>query len=252
MERNSTGATNATTQAKGLPTSNTTRGFMVVRSLLLAVQLLLYISRSSQKTHADTFWKKMCFRCRQCNISCASTGDLKKHVRTHSGGKPYSYTQCTFSSKESGNLRKHMRTHSGEKPFCCSQCNFTCTRIDNLKNHMRIHSGEKPFKCDRCNCSSTESGPLTIHKRTHTGEKHTNVASASIPASNPAIFKDTWKQSIMAFQICDGARTSLCDSDTFVILDFINGNVWDDFPLWFVNDIINLFLGWLLKAAMIY
>ena len=111
------------------------------------------------------------FSCDQCDYRCSVSGNLSRHVRTHSGEKPFSCDQCDYRCSERGSLTKHMRMHSGEKPFSCDQCDYRCSVSGNLSRHVRTYSGEKPFSCDKCDYRCSERGSLTKHMRTHSGEK---------------------------------------------------------------------------------
>ena len=51
--------------------------------------------------------------------------------------------QCNFASSRSGNLRRHLKTHSGEKLNKCNQCDFASSLAGTLRQHFKTHSGEK-------------------------------------------------------------------------------------------------------------
>ena len=77
--------------------------------------------------------------------------------------------QCDKAFTTTGSFGRHMRKHTGEKPYKCEQCDKAFSQLIHLSCHMRTHTGEKPHRCDLCDKAFNSSGNLKSHMRTHTG-----------------------------------------------------------------------------------
>lgn len=78
---------------------------------------------------------------------------------------------CQFSTPRSKDLGRHMRKHTGEKPFKCHLCPKSYSRIDKLSIHVKVHLNQKTFKCESCPYSAVDSWSLRKHLRVHSDER---------------------------------------------------------------------------------
>ena len=46
---------------------------------------------------------------------------------------------CPMIMKTSGDMKRHILTHTGEKSFAFQQCDYRANRKFHLKSHVKIH-----------------------------------------------------------------------------------------------------------------
>ncbi|GJQ87498.1 putative metal ion binding protein [Trypoxylus dichotomus] len=83
--------------------------------------------------------------------------------------KKYKCPHCEVGFSNNGQLKGHIRIHTGERPFKCDEkdCGKTFTRNEELTRHKRIHSGLRPFPCSQCGKRFGRKDHLKKHTRTH-------------------------------------------------------------------------------------
>lgn len=93
--------------------------------------------------------------------------------RTPPSERPYAcpVETCPRRFSRSDELTRHMRTHTGQKPFQCRICMRNFSRSDHLTTHIRTHTGEKPFACETCGRRFARSDERRRHMKIHLREQ---------------------------------------------------------------------------------
>lgn len=104
--------------------------------------------------------------CRLCQRGFARSDMLTRHMRLHTGIKPYECKLCNQVFSRSDHLNTHLRTHTGEKPYQCQYCSYAACRRDMITRHLRIHArkGQGQINGQGNRGRRTSSGSSDIRK----------------------------------------------------------------------------------------
>ncbi|XP_027524587.1 zinc finger and BTB domain-containing protein 17 [Corapipo altera] len=125
-----------------------------------------YSDRTESKAYGSVTHK-----CEDCGKEFTHTGNFKRHIRIHTGEKPFSCRECSKAFSDPAACKAHEKTHSPLKPYGCEECGKSYRLISLLNLHKKRHTGEAKYRCEDCGKLFTTSGNLKRHQLVHSGEK---------------------------------------------------------------------------------
>ncbi|GAB6026304.1 hypothetical protein CHUAL_012510 [Chamberlinius hualienensis] len=96
-----------------------------------------------------------------CDRRFCRSDELSRHIRIHTGLKPFQCRICFRSFSRSDHLTTHVRTHTGEKPFSCDACGRKFARSDEKKRHAKVHLKKRTRRERKSAATSASSLNMT-------------------------------------------------------------------------------------------
>ncbi|GAB5354416.1 hypothetical protein AAMO2058_000117100 [Amorphochlora amoebiformis] len=125
--------------------------------------------------HYSTHTGERTHKCEKCGAAFAQLATLTKHSASiHGDGtKPYTciVDGCNASFALSQNLKAHLRTHPGRRPFGCPFCPKTFSRKASLCRHQAMGC----YSCPHCTLRFSSKGGLKEHIAGHSPESRSGI-----------------------------------------------------------------------------
>ncbi|XP_072231329.1 early growth response protein 1-A-like [Leuresthes tenuis] len=115
-----------------------------------------------------------------CERRFSRSDELTRHVRVHTGQKPFQCRICMRSFSRSDHLTTHIRTHTGEKPFACAECGRKFARSDERKRHAKIHQRQRDRRTERSAAPPPAASPCSAYS----SPAHSSSPAASLFSSS--------------------------------------------------------------------
>ncbi|XP_076456916.1 uncharacterized protein LOC143291129 isoform X30 [Babylonia areolata] len=105
--------------------------------------------------------------CEYCGRVFSKKEYLRRHVRIHTGERPYRCVVCQLSFRRSHHLRRHELMHTDIRPFSCHACDKAFKQKQHLERHLASHTDLRAYGCSLCHKAFKQKQHLDKHLLCH-------------------------------------------------------------------------------------
>lgn len=129
------------------------------------------------------------FTCQICYNTFTCRNNMKRHIRLHTGYKPYQCSLCSESFTRKDDIKRHLIRHNYSKPFRCNLCGKGYMDRKTIKTHMRKeHLRKLVHVCPTCGESFDDDQKFQIHKKEHPELKVYQCSVCPFTGSNSLMY----------------------------------------------------------------
>ncbi|XP_021364389.1 gastrula zinc finger protein xFG20-1-like [Mizuhopecten yessoensis] len=129
------------------------------------------------------------FTCQICYNTFTCRNNMKRHIRLHTGYKPYQCSLCSESFTRKDDIKRHLIRHNYSKPFRCNLCGKGYMDRKTIKTHMRKeHLRKLVHVCPTCGESFDDDQKFQIHKKEHPELKVFQCSVCHFTGSNSLMY----------------------------------------------------------------
>ncbi|ROT82759.1 hypothetical protein C7M84_024071 [Penaeus vannamei] len=105
-------------------------------------------------------------RCPYCGKVLPYLSEYQRHIRKHTGERPFACPHCSYATTRKSHLKTHESAGLVTLGHPCPFCGKSSFRDQSdLRRHIRIHTGERPYSCPRCPYTANRNEHLAAHLR---------------------------------------------------------------------------------------